>query len=97
MEHGPVLIDLYKRWTREAPGASFTPTANVTLYAKWADVEYTIAYDANGATSGTAPASQTNCQYYTTYTLASNTGNLAKTGYNFTGWYRDAGATSAWT
>ncbi|MBQ7637794.1 MAG: InlB B-repeat-containing protein [Clostridia bacterium] len=72
--------------TRYNPGASFTPTANVTLYAKWADVEYTIAYDANGATSGTAPASQTNCQYYTTYTLASNTGNLAKTGYNFTGW-----------
>lgn len=25
MEHGPVLIDLYKRWTREKPGASFTP------------------------------------------------------------------------
>lgn len=24
-EHGPILIDLYKRWTREAPGASFTP------------------------------------------------------------------------
>lgn len=25
MEHGPVLISLYKRWTREKPGASFTP------------------------------------------------------------------------
>ena len=25
MEHGPVLIDIFKRWTREAPGASFTP------------------------------------------------------------------------
>ena len=25
MVHGPILIDLYKRWTREAPGASFTP------------------------------------------------------------------------
>lgn len=25
MTHGPVLIDLYKRWMREAPGASFTP------------------------------------------------------------------------
>ena len=25
LEHGPILIDLYKRWTREAPGASFTP------------------------------------------------------------------------
>ena len=25
IEHGPILIDLYKRWMREAPGASFTP------------------------------------------------------------------------
>ena len=25
MEHGPVLIDLYKRWVREKPGADFTP------------------------------------------------------------------------
>ncbi len=25
MDHGPILIDLYKRWMREAPGASFTP------------------------------------------------------------------------
>ena len=24
MEHGPILIDLYKRWSREAPGADFT-------------------------------------------------------------------------
>ena len=25
MEHGPILIDIFKRWTQEAPGASFTP------------------------------------------------------------------------
>lgn len=25
MEHGPVLIDLYKRWIEEDPGADFTP------------------------------------------------------------------------
>lgn len=25
MEHGPILIRLYKRWTQEKPGASFTP------------------------------------------------------------------------
>lgn len=25
MEHGPILIDLFKRWTQEKPGASFTP------------------------------------------------------------------------
>ena len=25
MEHGPVLISLFKRWAQEKPGASFTP------------------------------------------------------------------------
>ena len=25
MEHGPILIELYKRWMHEKPGASFTP------------------------------------------------------------------------
>ena len=25
MEHGPILIDIFKRWTQEAPGANFTP------------------------------------------------------------------------
>lgn len=25
MEHGPVLIDIFKRWSQEAPGSSFTP------------------------------------------------------------------------
>jgi len=24
LEHGPVLIDIFKRWTQEAPGADFT-------------------------------------------------------------------------
>ncbi len=36
---------------------SYTPTGNVTLYAVWRAVEYTIAYEANGGTG--APESQT--------------------------------------
>ncbi len=46
---------------------------------------YTVSYDANGATSGTAPASQTKT-HGIDLTLATNSGNLAKTGYNFSGW-----------
>ena len=44
-----------------------------------------IIYDSNGNNSGKAPASQT-VSTGSTFTLASNTGNLAKTGYVFAGW-----------
>lgn len=46
---------------------------------------YTVSYDANGATSGEAPASQTKI-HDVALTLAGNSGNLAKAGSNFAGW-----------
>lgn len=46
----------------------------------------TITYDANGATSGTKPADQTDILYNTSTTVRSNSGSLAKTGYTFAGW-----------
>ncbi len=46
-----------------------------------------VTYNANGATSGTAPT-DANSPYSsgTTVTVLGNTGNLAKTGKNFAGW-----------
>ena len=35
-------------------GASYTPTANVTLYAKWTANTYTVTLDSNGGTGGSA-------------------------------------------
>ena len=46
---------------------------------------YTASYNANGATSGTVPASQTKTNGIA-LTLRANSGNLAKTGYAFAGW-----------
>ncbi|MBQ3215019.1 MAG: InlB B-repeat-containing protein, partial [Oscillospiraceae bacterium] len=46
---------------------------------------YVIKYDGNGATGGTAPASQNKTQY-TDITLATNSGGLTRIGYRFTGW-----------
>ena len=69
--------------TYYAAGSSFSPTANVTLYAVW-NVNYAITYDANGATSGTVPATQTGLAGNAT--VSANTGSLALTGYNFAGW-----------
>ena len=45
-----------------------------------------ISYDANGATSGDAPSSQSDLKYNVSMTLASNSGSLVKSGYSFTGW-----------
>jgi uncharacterized repeat protein (TIGR02543 family) len=46
---------------------------------------YGITYNGNGNTSGTAPAGQA-VRAFSVATLASNAGNLAKTGFTFAGW-----------
>jgi uncharacterized repeat protein (TIGR02543 family) len=61
-----------------------------TVYAVTSDASpatnnHTVNYYANGATSGTAPASQTKTQDMA-LTLANNSGKLARTGYAFAGW-----------
>jgi uncharacterized repeat protein (TIGR02543 family) len=68
-----------------AEGAIYTTDANLALYAKWTANQYTVSYDANGATSGTAPDEQTKNEGVD-LTLATNSGNLARTGYTFAGW-----------
>jgi hypothetical protein len=53
---------------------------------------YTISYATNGATSGTVPASQTKTQDVT-LVLATNVGNLERTGYTFSGWNTESNGT----
>ena len=68
-------------------GGSYTLSADVTLYAEWTLITYTITYDANTATGGTAPAVTTGNG---SVTLRSNSGSLVKTGYTFQGWNTQA-------
>ena len=35
----------------------YTPTANITLYAKWTPITYTVKYNGNGATNGSTVSS----------------------------------------
>ena len=78
--------------TTYAEGATYTANAAVILYAKWTSGStYAITYNGNGNTSGSAPGNQTKVQNVT-LTLASNSGNLAKTGYTLAGWTNDLGA-----
>jgi len=73
--------------TNYAAGATAqTFVVNTTLYAKWTANIYSITYDPNSATSGTVPLSQSYISGTTGLTLATNTGNLARIGYSFTGW-----------
>ena len=83
--------------TNYTVGATFTVTENVTLYAKWnissspITQTYTVTFNANGATSGTAPASVT-VDSGSDITLPSGSG-LTKTGYTFGGWNTNGSGT----
>ncbi|MBK9575684.1 MAG: InlB B-repeat-containing protein [Fibrobacteres bacterium] len=80
-----------------APAASFAMgSANVTLYAKWSSLPtYSVTYDANGATSGTAPTDPATYLAAASVTVLGNTGSLAKTGYTFVGWNTAADGSGA--
>ena len=67
-------------------GASYSPSANITIYARWTGITYTITYYSNGATSGTVPASGSFTAGGSATTIASNSGSLERTGYTFSNW-----------
>ena len=67
-------------------------TGNRSYTANWRPNAFTVAYNGNSNTSGSAPANQT--KYYdTALTLAGNSGNLARNGYTFAGWNTKADGT----
>ena len=68
--------------TAYAPGAVFTVTENVTLYAQWKSDAYTITFNPNGADN--TMEDQTVASSDTTATLNANT--LTREGYRFAGW-----------
>lgn len=47
---------------------------------------YSVTYNSNGATSGTVPTDNTEYVSGASVTVLGNTGNLAKTGFDFGGW-----------
>ena len=67
-------------------GSTRTMTANTILYAQWvsATPQYTVTYDANGATGGSVPATTTYPSGVQVPILGQ--GSLTKPGYIFLGW-----------
>lgn len=68
--------------TTYQPGASYTITSNVTLYAMWSQITYSVTYNGNGADGGST-AAQT--KYWgTALTLRAN--GFTRTNYTFQHW-----------
>lgn len=67
-------------------GASYTPYGDTTLFASWSSNRYTIAFDGNGADSGTMEALYP-CLYGWSVNLTANA--FERTGYTFGGWTFD--------
>jgi len=74
-------------------GSYYMVTENITLYAKWNAVlvVYNVTFDINGATSGTAPTTQTaNAGSYIMLPIGSG---LTRTSYIFGGWNTNSSGT----
>ncbi|MBM4148578.1 MAG: hypothetical protein FJ224_05995 [Lentisphaerae bacterium] len=72
---------LTARATDNVGAMTTSAVANITV----TPATYTVSYNANGATGGDVPASQTKTNSVA-LTLASNSGSLVKTGHTFIGW-----------
>ena len=79
----------FSKWNTKADGtgtnynsgAKYTGNANLTLYAVWTPIKYTVKYDANGGSG--APGNQTKT-YGVALTLSST--KPTRTGYTFVKW-----------
>jgi uncharacterized repeat protein (TIGR02543 family) len=85
--------------TSYAVGATFTvPAANTTLYAQWTINSYTVTYDGNGNTGGSAPVDGGSPHIYNSTVTVPGAGSLIRFGYTFAGWNTAAdGSGTAYT
>ena len=72
--------------TSYSGGDTFGVTGDITLYAQWTAIDYTVTYNGNTNTGGSVPVDGNTYNITNTVTVRGNTGSLTKTGYNFSGW-----------
>ena len=68
------------------PRTDSNVTANLAVSASFAINTFTLGYNGNGNTGGTAPTDAGTYAQGATVTVLGNTGSLVKTGYTFAGW-----------
>ena len=74
-------------------GAFYFKSVTVTYSAGSGPVTYSVTYNDNGATSGTAPTDETAYSSGDEVTVIGNTGSLEKTSFAFAGWNTKADGT----
>jgi uncharacterized repeat protein (TIGR02543 family) len=72
-------------------GSSYTVSGDITLYARWMTGLYTVTFNDNGASEGTAPAAQT--VVAGSDIRLPDKGDLEKTSRTFGGWNTEADGT----
>jgi uncharacterized repeat protein (TIGR02543 family) len=72
--------------TNYAASASITLTSDITLYAKWTALTYSVTYDGNSNTGGSVPTDTLTYSNGATVTVKSNSGSLTRTNFVFDGW-----------
>ena len=70
-----------------------TPSLDATLYAKWTAIQYSLTYNANGATGGSVPTDANNYIIGNDASVAANSLGLVRTGYTWAGWTLAANGT----
>lgn len=93
----PLSIDYYTfdGWYTNSsytgsPTTGWTPgtySTDVSLWAKWTPITYTVSYDYDGGTLAAGEYNRTNFTVETNFTLK----EPQKTGYTFDGWYDEQG------
>ena len=73
---------------------SAIPAKNRHYYAKWTPKNYTLSYQLNDTPSTAAVNPNAGFTSYTVETANHTLAMPTRTGYNFLGWYRDAGLTT---
>jgi len=68
-----------------AAGVTYSTNAALDLYAQWIPDTYTVSYNGNGNTSGSAPSNQTKT-HGVNLALRASEGSLIKTNQTFSGW-----------
>jgi uncharacterized repeat protein (TIGR02543 family) len=90
----------FRNWNTAADGTGVSYQSNYiysfasgrTLYAQWGE-NITVSYNANGADSGTVPATQSTYVGSPGVNLPLNSGNLKRAGYRLAGWNANSGGT----
>jgi uncharacterized repeat protein (TIGR02543 family) len=90
----------FRNWNTAANGTGVTYQSNYvysfasgrTLYAQWGE-NITVSYNANGAESGSVPATQSTYVGSPGINLPLNSGNLKRAGYRLAGWNANSGGT----